>query len=163
MKKNSGAIITISMVFIGIAIVFFVMIISIFVSHINSILYNFKIEMYSLNKTAIIAVNKNKANIDNFSYDKKTYKKEFENLLKSNYELDNELKNKEKLITEIKILEYEILEERSKDPYTKENLHDRTIHTVLKLKIKPIILSSLLEDIFVFTVHEDVALNMMNK
>ena len=77
MKKNSGMVVTISTVFIAISIVVFILIVTIFVSHINSVLYNFKIEMYSLNRSAIISVNKNKANIDNFSYDSNTYKKEF--------------------------------------------------------------------------------------
>lgn len=161
MKNKSGMIITISTVFIAIAIVVFVLIVTIFVSHINSVLYNFKIEMYSLNRSAIIAVNKNKANIDNFSYDKNTYEKEFIELLKNNYELDDELKNENKLISKIEIVEYKVLEARSKDTYTGENLQTRMIHTVLKVKIKPIILKSVLEEIFVFTIHEDVALNML--
>lgn len=161
MKNKSGMIITISTVFIAIAIVIFVLIITIFVSHINSVLYNFKIEMYSLNRSAIIAVNKNKANIDNFSYDKNTYEKEFIELLKNNYELDDELKNENKLISKIEIVEYKVLEAKSKDTYTGKNLQTRTIHTVLKVKIKPIILRSILEEIFIFTIHEDVALNML--
>lgn len=161
MKKNSGMVVTISTIFIAIAIVIFVLVITIFVSHVNSVLYNFKLEMYSLNRSAIIAVNKNKANIDNFSYDVQTYKNEFIKLLKSNYDLDDELKNENKLISKIEIIEYKIFEAKSKDTFTNKNLQVRTIHTVLKVKIRPIILKSILEEIFVFTVHEDVALNML--
>ena len=48
MKKNSGMVVTISTIFIAIAIVIFILVITIFVSHVNSVLYNFKLEMYSL-------------------------------------------------------------------------------------------------------------------
>ena len=161
MKNNSGEIITASIIFFAIAIIICLLVISIFVAHINSVLYNLKLEMYSLNRSAIIAVNKNKTNVDNFSYDIKTYKDEFVKLLKSNYELNENLENKSKLINKVKIIEYKIYNAKSKDSFSKKNLQDRTIHMVLEVKIKPIILKSLFENIFVFTIHEDVALNPM--
>lgn len=161
MKNNSGEVITASVIFLAIAIVICLLVITVFVAHINSILYNFKLEMYSLNRSAIIAVNKNKANVDNFSYNAQVYEKEFVNLLKSNYELDDNLKNKNKLISGIEIIEYKIYNARSKDSFSKKNLQDRTIHVVLRVKIKPIILKKLFENIFVFTIHEDVVLNSM--
>ena len=161
MKNNSGEVITASVIFLAIAIVICLLVITVFVAHINSILYNFKLEMYSLNRSAIIAVNKNKANVDNFSYNAQVYEKEFVNLLKSNYELDDNLKNKNKLISGIEIIEYKIYNARSKDSFSKKNLQDRTIHVVLRVKIKPIILKKLFDNIFVFTIHEDVALNSM--
>ena len=161
MKNNSGEVITASVIFLAIAIVICLLVITVFVAHINSILYNFKLEMYSLNRSAIIAVNKNKANVDNFSYNAQVYEKEFVNFLKNNYELDDNLKNKNKLISGIEIIEYKIYNARSKDSFSKKNLQDRTIHVVLRVKIKPIILKKLFENIFVFTIHEDVALNSM--
>ncbi len=161
MKENSGEILTASVVFFAIAIIICMLVITIFVSHINSVLYNFKLEMYSLNRSAIIAVNKTKTSVDNFSYNIATYKNEFVKLLKSNYELDENLENENKLISGINIVEYKIYNARSKDSFSKKNLQDRTIHMVLEVKIKPIILKSLLENIFVFTIHEDVALNSM--
>ena len=71
--------------------------------------------MYSINKSAIISVNKNKTSIDSFSYDTKEYKKYFENSLKDSYDLNNDFENKDKLITSIKILEYDIYEIGEKD------------------------------------------------
>lgn len=161
--NQKGNILIISMIFVAIAITIFTFIIMLTISHTNNILYNFKLEMYSMNKTAIIAVNKNKANIDNFSYNKNVYEKEFIKLLKQNYKLDNNLSNGDKLISNIEIKEYEIYEKNKKDNYTKEKCDDRTIHTVLKVKIKPIIMRKILEDVFVFTVHEDVNLNMVTE
>lgn len=157
--NKNGDILMIVLIFIMIAFVIFTFIISVFMSHINSILYNLKLDMYTLNRSAIIAVNKNKANIDEFSYNAKAYKEEFVRGLKADYELDDNLRNENKLITSIDIEEYEIYEKREKDNYTGDRCDDRVIHTVLKVKVKPIILKSVLEDIFIFTVHEDVNLN----
>ncbi len=158
-RDKNGNILMIVLVFVMIAFVIFTFISSVFMSHINSILYNLKLDMYTLNRSAILAVNKNEANIDDFSYNVKAYKEAFVKGLKADYELDETLRNKDKLITSINIEEYEIYENRKIDNYTGEKCDDRVIHTVLKVKIKPIILKSVFEDIFIFTVHEDVNLN----
>ena len=50
-----------------------------------------------------------------------------------------------------------------KDTFTKKRSSNRVIHTVLKVKVRPIILKEFLENIFVFTVHEDVNLNMVTE
>lgn len=161
LSNQKGNIITISLIFVAIVITIFTFVIAVFMSHINNILYNLKLDMYSMNKSAIVAVNKYRTSMDEFSYSKVAYEKEFLKLLKSNYELNEDLENDKKLITAITIEEYNIYDKNQKDSFTKEKCNGRTIHTVLKVKIKPIILSELLEEIFVFTIHEDVALNSM--
>lgn len=163
MKNNNGNILTISLIFIAGVVVVVMLLIAIFISHVNNILYRVKIDMYSMNRAAVVAVNKNKTNTDSFSYNKKAYKNEFIKMLKQNYELDDALRNDEKLITSVELKEYEVYAKGKKDSYTKERTDDRTIHTVLKVKIKPIILRDILEDVLVFNIHEDVNLNMMNE
>lgn len=160
MASKNGNVLMISLILIAIAITIFLFIIAVFTSHINSILYRVKLDMYSMNRSAIVAVNKNKASVDDFSYDTKTYYQEFISLLKRNYDLDNELKNQQKLISSIEVKEYEIYEAQRKDNFSGSCSDNRVIHTVLKVKIKPIILSDFLENIFTFDVHEDVNLNM---
>ena len=160
-KNQKGDVLTIASIFIAIALVIFTFVIAVFMSHINNILYNLKLDMYSMNRSAIIAVNKYSTSVDRFSYNVGAYKDEFIKFLKSNYELDENLSNDDKMITSVEIVEYAIYEKGSNDSYTKKACGARTIHTVLKVKIKPIILKSFLEDIFVFSVHEDVALNLM--
>lgn len=160
MKK--GNVLIISVIFIAICIVIILFIATFFMSHVNSILYNLKLEMYSINKSAVIAVNKNKTSIDDFSYNKKSYREYFENAIKTSYDLDENFENNNKLISNVRILEYEIYEKGTKDRTTGEICDDRVIHTVLKVKIKPIIMRSVFEDIFAFEIHEDVNLNMMN-
>lgn len=159
MKK--GNILIISVIFIAICIAIILLIATIFMGHVNSILYNMKLEMYSINRAAIISVNKDKTSIDDFSYSEKAFREYFENAIKNSYELNDEYENEEKLINYIKILEYDIYEKGKKDIYTKEKCDGRTIHTVIEVKIKPIIMKSFFEDIFVFKIHEDVNLNMV--
>ena len=56
---------------------------------------------------------------------------------------------------------YDIYENNVKDSYTDKRCNGRVLHTIIELKVRPIILISLLEEIFTFTIHEDVALNYM--
>lgn len=160
-KNQNGDVLTIALIFIAIALVIFTFIIAVFMSHINNILYNLKLDMYSMNRSAIIAVNKYSTSMDKFSYNVGAYKDEFIKFLKSNYELDENLSNDKKLITSVEIEEYTIYEKGNRDLYTNKMCDTRTIHIVLSVKIRPIILKNYLEDIFVFTVHEDVALSSM--
>ena len=148
------------MIFVALIISIFMFIIAIFMSNVNGILYGVKTDMYLINKSAMLAVNKNQANVDKFTYDKKEYKKYFEESIRKNYDLNEKLENDNKLIKKIIIEEYEIYKKGIRDKYTGEKCDDVTIHTVIKVKIKPIILSKLLENIFVFKIHEDVNLNM---
>lgn len=159
MKKGNGLII--SVIFIAICIVLILFIAIMFMSHVNSILYNMKLEMYSINRAAIIAVNKNKTSIDDFSYSKKAFKDYFQKAIREAYDLDSNYKNSYKLISSVDIIEYEIYEADDKDTYTGKKCENRVIHTVLNIEIKPIIMKSIFEKIFVFTIHEDVNLNMI--
>lgn len=163
MLKQNGNVLIIGMIFISIALVIFIFIMSIFISQINTVLYNFKLDMYSFNKSGIIAVNKNKANIDNFSYNEKEYRKQFEELIKLNYDLDDTFTNKEKLISSVKIKEYKIYNKGQQDNYTKKICNYNILHTVVTIKIKPIILKNLLENLFTFEIHEDVNLNLLKQ
>lgn len=160
MKNQKGNILTIAMIFIAIIISIFIFIIAIFMSNVNGIIYGVKTDMYTINKSAVVSVNKNQANVDNFTYYKNEYKKYFEEALRKNYNLNENLENKNGLIKKIIINEYEIYREGQKDNFTKARCDDTTIHTVITIKIKPIILSKMLENIFTFKIHEDVNLNM---
>ena len=160
MKNQKGNAVIIAMIFVAIAISIIMFVIAIFMSNVNGILYGVKTDMYLINKSAVVAVNKNRANVDRFTYDKNEYKKYLENALMKNYDLDENLENNSKLIKKIVIDEYEIYGKGKKDSFTGEKCDDITIHTVITVKIKPIIMSKLLENIFTFEIHEDVNLNM---
>ena len=161
MDKKGNALI-ISTIFIMIILVIFVFIMFIFVSEVNSLLYNIKLDMYSINKSAIISVNKGITSREKFSYDKETYKEYFEKMLMTNFKLSNELQNEKGIIKSVKIIEYDIYEKGKKDKYTNNKVENTTIHSVIEVKIKPIIMEMWLEDIFTFKLHEDVVLNQVN-
>ena len=145
--------------FVAMILVIFLFIILIFTSEVNSMLYNIKLDMYSINKSAVIAVNKGITSREKFSYDRKTYEEYFKKMLITNYKLNENLENKEGLIQQVKIIEYDIYEIGKRDKYSNKKVNDITIHSVVEVKIKPIILDSFLEDVFIFELHEDVALN----
>ena len=157
-----GNTLIIATIFMAIILTILIFAVVIFMSHVNNTLYNVKLDMYSIARSGIISVNKNQANVGNFNYDTKTYKKEFEKSLKENYKLNEEFENEEKLISKIKIVEYKIYKKGEKDNFTKSRADDRTLHIVLEVKLRPIIFRKLLEKIFIFKIHEDVNLNVVN-
>ncbi|MBO5179399.1 MAG: hypothetical protein J6B87_03540 [Clostridia bacterium] len=159
MKNKKGNVMLVSVLFIAAILIIFVFIISIFISQVNSTLYRIKTEMYSINRNGIIAVNKNIANTGKLSYSEKEYKKYFVEAIKENYNLDENLENDSSLVEKIKIKEYEILNKKSKDSYTKKRVENVTLHTVLEIEIKPIIMKKFLDKVFIFDIHEDVVLN----
>ncbi|MBR4110610.1 MAG: hypothetical protein IKK43_02830 [Clostridia bacterium] len=159
MKNRKGNVLLVSVLFIAAVLIIFVFIISIFISQVNSTLYRIKTEMYSINRNGIIAVNKNVANTGKLDYSEKEYKKYFINSLKENYNLNDKLENGEGLIEKIRIKEYEILKKNTKDSFTRKRVENITLHTVLEIEIKPIIMKEFLDEIFIFDIHEDVVLN----
>lgn len=161
MHKN-GNVLIFSVFLIAAVLVIFLFIMLIFMSEVNAYLYNFKLDMYSINKSAIIAVNKGITSRESFSYDSKTYQEYFEEMLKKNYKLDENLENTNGVVQAVTILEYNIVEAGKKDGYTKRKLKDNTIHSVIKIKVKPIFSIKQLERLFTFEIHEDVVLNVLN-
>ena len=159
MKKQKGNIMLTSILFIAAVLIIFVFIMSVFIGQVNNMLYRMKTEMYSINRNGIIAINKNLSNTGNINYSEKEYKKHFIKALRENYNLDENLKNENGIIERIKIKEYKILKKTARDSYTKKNVDDITLHTVIEVEIKPIIMKSFLDKVFIFDIHEDVVLN----
>ncbi len=157
--NNKGNTFIISLFFICATIIIFFFVGAIFYGEMNSVAYNIKLDMYSLNKSAIIAVNKAQTSRGTFSYDKKAYKEQFENLLKKNYSLDDKLINETGIIKQVKIKEYDIYKNGSKDNYTHKKHDDMVIHSVIEVKLKPIFNFDVLKKICTFDIHEDVVLN----
>lgn len=159
MKKQKGNIMIMSLLIIMAILIIFVFIISVFVSQVNNTLYRIKTEMYMFNRNGIIAMNKNIANQGIVSYSEKEYKEQFIKSLKENYNLNENLENDDGLIERIEIKEYKILNKNKKDSFTKRKVKDITLHTVIEIEIKPIIMKEILDKVFIFDIHEDVVLN----
>ena len=157
--NNKGNVVIFFICIVAIVIIILSFMVTIYFSQINSMLYNMKLDMYSINKSAIISVNKGLTSRGTISYDEKEYEKYFKELLIKNYNLDDNMKNDNGLIKEVQLVEYSIGDIGKKDNYTNLNFDDTTIHSVIKVKVKPIIMQNVLENAFCFELHEDVALN----
>jgi hypothetical protein len=158
-KNNRGNGLIICAFFAAIFLIIIFFIGAVFISEMNSIAYNIKLDMYSINKSAIIAVNKGATSRSGFSYDLKTYKNEIQKLLKANYGLNDNLESQNGLVQKVELVDYEILRKGNRDNYSNNKVKDQTLHTVLKVKIKPIFNIKILEDVCTFDIHEDVVLN----
>ncbi len=158
MNKKGNAFI-ISIFFVVIIIFIFAFIMATFISEVNSILYNIKLDMYSINKSAIVAVNKPASSLGKFSYSEKDFRNYLTKTLMANYNLNENMESDNGLIKKVEIEEYNIYKKNQTDTITKSKVKDTTIHSVIKVKIKPLILEEALSDLFTFHIHEDVILN----
>ena len=71
------------------------------------------------------------------------------------------MKNANGLVEEVQLLQYEIIKAGKKDPYTKKKAEDMTIHSAIRVKIKPIFFEEFLSEVCTFEIHEDVILNQL--
>ena len=91
------------------------------------------------------------------------YEDELEELIEEGivtaWELDDRLRNGKKLINEVEIKDVLVLEEGEFDPINKALVDDLMVHTLIKVKIKPIIFKSLLEGKSEFEFHTDLQID----
>ena len=109
-KKGNAFII--SILFIAIGLIIFMFICVVFVGEVTSLAHNIKLDMYSINKSAIISVNKGITSRDSFSYSKDAYKEYFIDMLKKNYSLNDDLKSSTGLVRSVDILQYDVYKSR---------------------------------------------------
>ena len=161
-NSNKGNSFIISIIFIAIIIIILFFVCTVFIGETNSILYNIKLDMYSINKSAIISVNKGiTSRSKSISYNKNEYLNYFKEMVKENYNLDDNLSNTNGIVQKVEIIDYEIYKNGKKDKYTNKYVDGTTIHSVIKVRIKPVLFENLLKDKFVFDIHEDVSMNLV--
>ena len=129
---------------------------SLFMSHVNQLLYTIKVDMFNINRSAIIALNKEAMNENLNSIDRDDYYNYFKKVLQYNYGMDNNLEAGIRFIEKIDILEYEYYQTGQVDSVTGKTVTEPTIHTQIGVKVKPIVFRSILKDIFYFKVHQDI-------
>lgn len=156
--KQKGNLWMYSLGIIAMIVVLLCFVMGIFMSEVNSLLYNIKVDLYAINKSAIISVNKGITSRQAFSYDTEAYRQYLEDMLRANYQLNENLENATGVVKRVKILEFQILKKGKKDSVTNQTIKSNTIHTVMEVTIKPIFLAEALESIFTFPLHEDVVL-----
>ena len=156
MKNQKGNILMMSMIIFAIILIIMLLTIAVLWGNINGILQGVRTDLYLINKSAIISVNKNQGKVDKFSYNDKEYLKVLKESLRKNYHLNEQLESETGLIQKVIIEEYQIYRRGQKDSFTGKKAEGRIIHTVVRVKIKPIILEKQLEKSFTFLLHEDV-------
>ncbi|MBE5821668.1 MAG: hypothetical protein E7311_03645 [Clostridiales bacterium] len=158
MKKGDVSIyiIMIVIVFMIILLLFFsatVLLINVYI-----VVYDYKLNLYNLNKNAIMSVNNLKGSYGIYEYDKNEYLSEFKKALIKQYQLNESLENGNKNISKIEILEYEIYEKNDIDSITSKEINNNTIHVVTNIKYRPIIFSFLFKKGIIFKVHNDISI-----
>lgn len=158
MKKGdiSIYIVMITIIFIILIIIFFsaiILLINVYV-----IVYDYKLNLYNLNRSAIMSVNSIKGSYEIYEYDKNEYLETFRKLLIKQYNLNQDLQHGKKNILKIEIIEYEIYEKGDIDTITNKKINNNTIHVVTNIRYKPIILYFLFENEINFKVHNDISI-----
>lgn len=155
----------ISVVIIALTVLFilvFLMVFGVCITYINmySIVYNYKMDLYNLNKSAIMSVNKVEGKFGIYEYNKDRYEEKFLELLKIAYNLNEELKNGNRYIQEVKILEYNIYKSGDVDSCTNKKINEDTIHVVTSITYNPIIFKKLFPNNCTFTIHNDISIKI---
>lgn len=154
-----------SIVLIAIMVSFILVLLLLFaicIMYINvySIVYNYKMDLYNLNRSAILSVNKVEGKFGIYEYDKSKYMQQLVTLLRKTYNLDENLCNGSRGIEKIKILEYDIYRAGQVDNITNKIISNDVIHILTSIRYNPIIFKSLFPNDCTFKVHNDISIKM---
>lgn len=131
-------------------------------STVNMVLHEIRSDLYLINQNAIFAIQKDLMGEDISCL----YEGELETLIadgmKKSWGLDSRLKNGKRLIKEAEIKNVLVLEEGDLDPVDKELRDSLMLHTVIKVKVKPVIFESLLKDKSEFEFHTDLQIKKIS-
>ena len=157
LKKEKGSILFPVGVMVFLILIFmFLFFIVVSKSAVNMVLHEIRSDLYLINQNAIFAIQKDLMGEDISCL----YEGELETLIANGMEnswgLDSRLKNGRGLIEEAKIKSILVLEEGDLDPVNKELSDSLMVHTVIKVKVKPVIFESLIKDKSEFEFHTDL-------
>ncbi|MGE5329011.1 MAG: hypothetical protein ACM3KR_05870 [Deltaproteobacteria bacterium] len=125
---------------------------AVFVNHVNSILYTIKVDMFMINRSAIIALNKDAEAKGMNSINQEEYLKFFRKALQENYGLNEQMESGNKLIERIDIINYD---------YCTSN--EPVIKTEIGVKVIPIVFKKAFKDIFYFKIKQSVKVRKVLK
>lgn len=160
LTKEKGSIMFPVGVMVFLTLIFMVMFfIVISKSTVNMVVHEIRSDLYLINQNALFAIQKDLMGEDISCL----YEDELAGLIADGIEkswgLDSRLKNGTGLIKEAKIKKVLVLEEGEPDPISGDLCDTLTVHTIIKVKIKPVIFQSLLEDKSEFEFHTDLSIN----
>lgn len=160
LKNEKGSIIfPVGLMFFLLLIFMILFFIVVSKSTMNMVLHEIRSDLYLINRNAIFAIQKNLMGEDISCL----YEGELTDLIKegiiTSWKLDNKLKNGKGVIEESKIKNITVIEEGEIDPVTREIANNLMVHTVIKVRVKPVILKSLLADKSEFEFHTDISID----
>ena len=156
-----------SMIFTVIFAVFLIMIlftfftVIVFKNNVNLVLHNLKNDLYLISKNSVFSIERNIMGEDIEEIDEYELEYYISNEIRQAWNLNYSLKNGKGIIKSADILELEVLNAGDKDPVSGKMMDSFSVHIVVGVKVKPIILISMFEDIFYFKLHEDLKLNKL--
>lgn len=128
----------------------------------NMVLHEIRSDLYLINQNAIFAIQKDLMGEDISCL----YEGELETLIadgmKQSWELDTRLQNGQGLIRGAEIKNVLVLEAGELDPVDKTLSDSLMVHTVIKVKVKPVIFESLLKDKREFEFHTDLQIKKIS-
>lgn len=154
LKKNRGdaSILLIILTTAFAAVIMFFSATAMLLNHINSIMYTIKVDMFLINRSAIMALDRNSGQRGVDSINTEAYYKYFRKALQDNYGLDENLQGGNKLIEKIDINKYKY-----------ETISEPVIKTEIGVKVRPIVFRQALQDIFYFKISQDVLVRKIVK
>ena len=162
-NKNRGSIVFIVVLVILLLMVLFTFFTAfVFKHNVNLVLHNLKNDLFLISRNSIFSIEKDMMaeDVDLINYvDLKEYIKDE---IRFAWGLDRNLKNGKGVIKSAKIEDLEILEVGDKDKTNNKTVNCLTVHLILGVKVKPIILEKAFDDIFYFKFHEDLKLDKLD-
>jgi len=161
-SENGDAtfIVLITTALILIFILFLAMIV--FLNNVNLIVHNLKNDLFLIGRNTLFAIDRDMMGEDIESF----YEVDFEKLVKEGmckaWNLDDNLKGDGGIVKEANLSEVKLLKRGEVDIIKNKAVKVPTIHILVKVKITPIIFTSVFKDKFIFNLHEDVRIEKYN-
>lgn len=161
-RSEKGNIIFSVSIFGSILLVFFILFaIIISKSNFNLLIHEARSDIYLIARNAVFALEREMMGEDIEEADYDRLLDLVEQGMKETWDLDGRLKNGRGLIKQAKIEELMFLETYDTDPVTYKVTPTFSLHIVVKLSFKPIILTSVIEDKYEIFIHEDIRMEKM--
>lgn len=158
-KENGSIIFPVGVMVFLLLIFIFLFFIIISKSMVNMVLHEIRSDLYLINRNAIFAIQKDLMGEDISCLYEEDLTELIEEGMIVSWGLDNKLKNGKGLIEQAKIKDILVLEEGDFDPVKKLLNEELTVHTVIKVKVKPVIFKSMLENKCEFEFHTDLSID----
>lgn len=157
--KEKGNI-TFSVALFAVLVILLLMLFSIIISKstLNLILHEIRSDLYLVNRNAIFAIQRDLMGEDIESLNEDELEELISKGISISWGLDKKLRNGTGIIKEAKILDIEVLEDGEIDTITKKEIKNFTVHTVIKVKVIPMVFEELVGEKCEFNLHQDIKL-----